>query len=327
MFSANTLLYLILRYTYSVILSIFLQDEFLNEVIAKYCPNLKKLTLKLPNDYGRNVKRLTEEGFVSFFENTLAKDKIGSLDIMDIPTKKDICSVGIRSLLYLSKLPKVENLSINYVQLKSCEAFRNTEIFGANKILKQIKNLYIYLGFQAVVSDVFSNTDWLFPEVINLKIDHNTRFLNTVKLPHWEESVKSLECKIVNPEELRHVFNTFLSLETLRISRFPNSKYLFMEIEKFSPRNLKSITFLHIDCSGNSFNNFKDIDYWISKFPEEIHFKLIVKNLVCENLLTKFIISECKRSNVSIEVNYSVYSRYSPFNNKHDSDYESDDYD
>ena len=285
---------------------------------------MKKLTLKLPHDYGRNVKRLTEEGFVSFFENTLAKDKIQNLDIMDIPAKNEIWSVGIRSLLYLSKLPKVENLSINYMQLKSCEAFRNTGIFGANKILKQIKNLYIYLGFQAVVSDVFSNTDWLFPEVINLKIDHNTRFLTTVKLPHWEETVKSLECKIVNPEELKHVFNTFLSLETLRISRFPNSKYLFMEIEQFSPRNLKSITFLHIDCSSNS---FKDIDYWISKFPKEIHFKLIVKDLVCENRLTKFIISECKRSNVSIEVNRSVYSRYSPYNNKHDSDYESDDHD
>ena len=180
------------------------------------------------------------------------------------------------------------------------------------------------MGYQAIVSDVFSNTDWLFPEVNNLKIDHNTRFLATVKLPHWEESVKSLECKIVNPEELKHVFNTFLSLETLRISRFPNSKYFFMEIEQFSPRNLKSIMFLHIDCSSNS---FKDIDYWISKFPKDIHFKLIVKNLVCENLLTKFIISECKRSNVSIEVNRSVYSRYSPFNNKHDSDYESDNHD
>ena len=285
---------------------------------------MKKLTLKQPHDYGRNVKRLTEEGFVSFIENTLAKDKIENLDIIDIPAKKEICSVGIRSLLYLSKLPKVENLSINYVQLKSCEAFQNTGIFGANKILKQIKNLYVYLGSLAVVSDVFSHTDWLFPEVINLKVDgHNTRFLTTVKLPHWEGSVKSLECNIVNPEELKHVFNTFLSLETLRIIKFPNSKYLFMEIEQFSPRNLKSITFLHIDCSSNS---FKDIDYWISKFSKEIHFKLIVKNLVCENRLTKFIISECKRSNVSIEVNRSVYSCYSPYNNKHDSDYESDNY-
>jgi len=68
---------------------------------------------------------LTEEGFVSFFENTLAKDKIENLDIMDIPAKKDICSVGIRSLLYLSKLPKVENLSINYsrVHISSDTAF------------------------------------------------------------------------------------------------------------------------------------------------------------------------------------------------------------
>ena len=58
-----------------------------------------------------------------------------------------------------------------------------------------------------------------------------------------------------------------------------------------------------------------------------IYFKLIVKDLVCENCLTKFIILECKRSNVSIEVNRSVYSCYSPYNNKHDSDYESDNYD
>ena len=286
---------------------------------------MKKLTLKLPHDYGRNVKRLTEEGFVSFFENTLAKDKIGSLDIMNMPTKKDICSVGIRSLLYLSKLPKVENLSINYVQLKSCEAFRNTGKFGANKILKQIKNLCIYLGFQAVVSDVFSNTDWLFPEVINLKIDHRSKFSDAIKLSHWEKSVKSLECKIFYPEELKHMFNTFLSLENLRLGNFPNSNHLFNKFnEQYSPRKLKSITILHVDCSSQS---FKDIDYWISKFPKGIHFKLIVKNLVCENRLTKFIILGVKRSNISIEVNRSLYSLYSPYNDNLDSDYESDDYD
>ena len=286
---------------------------------------MKKLTLKQPNGYGRNVKRLTEEGFVSFIENTLAKNQLECIDILELPAKKEICSVGINSLAQLSKLPKVEKLSINFLQLESCETFRNTP-FGGNKILEQIKSLFIYLGFQqAAVSNIFSNTDWLFPEVINLKIDHRSRFLDAIKLPHWEKSVKSLECKIFYPEELKHMFNTFLSLENLRLSNFPNSKHLLNKFnEQFSPRKLKSITILHVDCSSQS---FKDIDYWISKFPKGIHFKLIVKNLVCENLLTKFIILGGKRSNISIEVNRSLYSRYSPYNDNHDSDYESDDHD
>lgn len=284
---------------------------------------MKKLTLRQPSD-GRNIKRLTEEGFVSFIENTLAKNQLECIDILNLPAKKDICTVGINSLAQLRKLSKVEKLSINYLQLKSCKPFRNTS-FGGSNILRQIKNLFIYLGYQAAVSDIFSNTDWLFPEVTKLKIDHRSRFSDTIKLPHWEKTVKSLECKIFYPEELKHMFNTFLSLENLRLIHFPNSKYLFNKFnEQFSPGKLKSIAVLHVDCSGNS---FKDIDCWISRFPKKIHFKLIVKNLVCENRLKKFIISECKRSNITIEVNRLIYTRYSPYNDNHDSDYESDDYD
>ena len=268
---------------------LILTDDILAEVIAKHCHNLTRLALICKPLSCPNKNRLTDLGLIDFIEDSVARNKIETLDLGDAVA----CNITLQSIVKLRKLPNLRNLSINENHFPQNELTFD-EFDNENKNV-QIKNLTVQLEFVAIRHpDYLKSLDILFPSVETLTISNRPPFEGKViPCSNWAENVKILKCDIDSYRRLKNVLKNFPNLVSLTIVCQFKMVVYSSDLEQVPNK----IEYLEIDYTYAE--NRNAIRTLFSMFPKLKHFKSSVphsdtfwKNVIREESKIKISVNE-----------------------------------